>query len=296
MSRIERYEAPDEALASLPGDPAAHEEPALARKPRFQPGLLTSWLFLLLMAGWALAPGLFAFHDPLAGIPAQKLRPPSIEHLFGTDQLGRDLYARVVHGAALSLQATALAVAVGLAIGSAIGLLAGFVRGWVDVLTMRILDAMMAVPGLLTSLAVIVVLGFGTINVAIAVGISAVATFARIMRADVLRATTSPVIEAAVIMGAGRWHMLARHVIPHSLGSVVALAALEFASAILAVSALSFLGFGAAPPQPEWGSLIATGRNYMVVAPWLTVAPGLVIMLCMLSANRISQSMDRNLS
>lgn len=284
MSRIEACE------------PRAAVVPALASrwKPWFQPGLLASWLFLLLMAGWAIAPGLFTLQDPLVGVPAQKLLPPSFQHPFGTDQLGRDLYARVVQGAALSLQATALAVAVGLVVGSVVGLVSGFVRGWTDVLVMRALDAMMAIPGLLISLAVIVVLGFGTINVAIAVGVGAIATFARIMRADVLRATTSPVVEAAVAMGASRWHILLRHVIPHSLGSVVALAALEFASAILAVSALSFLGFGAAPPQPEWGSLIATGRNYMVAAPWLTIAPGLVIMLCMLSANRIGQSMDRN--
>lgn len=266
------------------------------RRTLAQPGLIAAWLFLILVAGWACAPGLFAGMDPLAGVPTQKLRAPDFTNLFGTDQLGRDVYARVVHGAALSLQATALAVAVGLLVGSVIGLAAGFLRGWTDVIIMRVLDAMMAIPGLLISLAVIVVLGFGTVNVAIAVGIGAIATFARIMRADVLRATTSPVVEAAIAMGAGPLHILLRHVIPHSLGSVVALAALEFASAILAVSALSFLGFGAAPPQPEWGSLIAGGRNYMVAAPWLTIAPGLVIMLCMLSSNRIGQSMDRSRS
>lgn len=257
-----------------------------------RPGLLLSVLFLLLVVGWALFPELFAGRDPLTGVPRDKLQPPGAEYLFGTDHLGRDVFSRVVHGTALSLQATAIAVAVGLVVGSAIGVLSGFAGGRVDDVVMRLVDVLLSIPGLLLSLAVVTALGFGTVNVAIAVGVASVASFARLMRSDVLRTRTETFIEAASVCGVRKWTILWRHVLPHSLGSVLVLAALEFGAAILAVSSLSFLGFGAPPPAPEWGSLVAEGRNYLVTAWWLTTLPGLVIALAVLSANRISRALD----
>lgn len=264
--------------------------PALALLRR--PGLLLSVLFLLLVFGWALFPEVFSGRDPLTGVPKDKLQAPGAEYLFGTDHLGRDVFSRVVHGTALSLQATAIAVAVGLVVGSAIGVLSGFAGGRVDDVVMRLVDVLLSIPGLLLSLAVVTALGFGTVNVAIAVGVASVASFARLMRSDVLRTRTQTFIEAASVCGVRKWTVLWRHVIPHSLGSVLVLAALEFGAAILAVSSLSFLGFGAPPPAPEWGSLVAEGRNYLVTAWWLTTLPGLVIALAVLSANRISRALD----
>lgn len=257
-----------------------------------RPGLLLSVLFLVLVAGWALFPDLFAGRDPLTGVPRDKLQPPGAEYLFGTDHLGRDVFSRVVHGTALSMQATAIAVAVGLVVGSAIGVLSGFVGGVVDDIIMRLVDVLLSIPGLLLSLAVVTALGFGTVNVAIAVGVASVASFARLMRSDVLRTRTQTFIEAAEVCGVRKPAILLRHVLPHSLGSVLVLAALEFGAAILAVSALSFLGFGAPPPAPEWGSLVAEGRNYLATAWWLTTLPGLVIAMAVLSANRISRALD----
>lgn len=257
-----------------------------------RPGLLLSVLFLVLVLAWALFPDLFTTRDPLAGVPRDKLHPPGAEYLFGTDHLGRDVFSRVVHGTALSLQATAIAVAVGLVVGSTIGVLSGFAGGRVDDVVMRFVDVLLSIPGLLLSLAVVTALGFGTVNVAIAVGIASVASFARLMRSDVLRTRTMTFVEAASVCGVRKPAVLWRHVLPHSLSSVLVLAALEFGAAILAVSSLSFLGFGAPPPAPEWGSLVADGRNYLVTAWWLTTLPGLVIALSVLAANRISRALD----
>ncbi|ANI40001.1 ABC transporter permease [Mycolicibacterium vaccae] len=259
-----------------------------------RPGLLLSVLFLVLVFGWALFPELFTGRDPLIGVPRDKLQPPGAEYLFGTDHLGRDVFSRVVHGTALSLQATAIAVAVGLVVGSAIGVLSGFAGGRVDDVIMRLVDVLLSIPGLLLSLAVVTALGFGTVNVAVAVGVASVASFARLMRSDVLRTRTQTFIEAAEVCGVRKPTILWRHILPHSLGSVLVLAALEFGAAILAVSSLSFLGFGAPPPAPEWGSLVAEGRNYLATAWWLTTLPGLIIALAVLSANRISRALDND--
>ncbi|OCI32054.1 ABC transporter permease [Oerskovia enterophila] len=257
-----------------------------------RPGLLAAvvWIVVVLVA--AFAPTLLAHSDPLTGVPADKLQPPSAEHWFGTDQLGRDLYSRVVHGTALTLQASLIAVGLGLVVGSTLGLLAGFFGSWVDDAVMRVADVLLAIPSLLLSLALVTVLGFGTVNVAIAVGLASVASVARIMRSEVVRVRSSVYVEAAQASG-NRWHrVLLRHVLPNSAGPVVVLATLELGTAILAVSSLSFLGYGAPPPAPEWGQLVSTGRDFLRNAWWLTTLPGLAIVLTVLSANRISRALD----
>lgn len=291
--------AADEHLATaVAGDPharpATHGRWVAVRRalPR-EPGLLMAGGFLTLVALSALVPGLFSSADPLTGVPRDKLRPPGPGHWFGTDQIGRDLFSRVVHGAWLSLEATALAVGVGLLIGSVLGLLAGFLGRWIDELLMRAVDVLLAVPALLLSLALVTVLGFGTLKVALAVGVGTVATFARVLRAEVLRVRGSAYVEAARSCGV-RWHgVLLRHVLPNAYGPVLVLATLEFGVAVLAVSALSFLGYGAPPPAPEWGSLVAEGRNYLATAWWLTVLPGLAVALTVLSAGRVARALDR---
>ncbi|GAA0823454.1 ABC transporter permease [Streptosporangium amethystogenes subsp. fukuiense] len=276
--------------ASRPGRPRRGTGGARAIIRR--PGLTLSVLFLVLVLAWALTPGAFAPFDPLVGSPKDKLLPPNGTYWFGTDHLGRDLFSRVVHGASLSLTATALAVLVGFLAGSSLGLLSGYLGGRFDDAVMRCVDVLLSIPGLLLSLAVVTVLGFGTLNVAVAVGVAAVAGFARVMRADVLRARTQVFVEAAEALGVGRWRSLIRHVLPHAVGSVLVMAALEFGTAILAVSSLSFLGFGAPPPAPEWGSLVSEGRNYLVSAWWLTTLPGAVIVLTMLATNRVARALD----
>jgi peptide/nickel transport system permease protein len=257
-----------------------------------QPGLLLSVIVIVFVLIAAFLPWVFTSRDPLEAVPKDKLQAPSLQHLFGTDQLGRDLFTRVVHGAALSLKATLIAVSLGLVIGSLIGLLSGFLGGWVDFVLMRFIEVVLAIPSLLLSLAIITALGFGTVNVAIAVGLASVARFARVMRSEVLRVRGAVFVEAAKSAGARWYQILFRHVLPSATGPAIVLAALDFGVAILAVSALSFLGYGANPPAPEWGSLVAGGRSYITTAWWLTVLPGLVVMAAVLATNRVSRAID----
>lgn len=256
-----------------------------------RPGLLASVAFVGLVLVAAFAPGLLAPGDPLTGVIADKLQPPGAAHVFGTDYLGRDLYTRVVHGAALSLQATVIAVAVALVAGGLLGLVAGFVGRWVDEAVMRVVDVLLAVPPLLLSLALITALGYGTLNIALAVGIASVAQFARIMRSEVLRVSRATYVEAARAVGTRWWVSLARHVLPNAVRPVLVLSVLEFGLAVLAVSSLSFLGYGVPPPAPEWGGLVAEGRNYLD-SWWLCAMPGAVIAATVLSVGRISRALD----
>lgn len=278
----------DDAVVARGGAPVASRIPAVLRRPLVVASLV--WLLLVVVA--AVWPSLLAPGDPLGGTPADNLQPPSAAHWFGTDQLGRDLYTRVVHGTALTVSASAIAVAVGVAIGSLVGLVSGFVGGRTDAVLMRVTDVLLAIPGLLLSLAVITALGFGTVNVAIAVGIASVASVARVLRSEVLRVRTAPFVEAARASGNGWTAVLLRHVLPNALGPVVVLAVLEFGTAILAVSALSFLGYGAPPPAPEWGALVSSGRDHLRNAWWLTTLPGLTIAVTVLAANRLSRGLD----
>lgn len=266
-----------------------------ASRPLRWPGLsvaLSLALFVLVL-GWAFWPGLFTSADPLLADPTQTLQAPSARHWFGTDHLGRDLYARCVHGAALSLQATSIAVLIALVAGSLLGGIAGWFGGVADRVLAVIVEVLMAIPALLLAMAIVTALGFGTLEIALAVGLSSVAIFARLARGEVLRWRSRTFVEAAQVAGVGSWTNLRRHVLPHAAGPLLALAALEFASAVLAVSALSFLGFGAPPPQPEWGLLIAEGRNYMVVAWWYTTLPGLVVATVVLATQQLARGLQR---
>ncbi|HKU99097.1 MAG TPA: ABC transporter permease [Vineibacter sp.] len=264
-----------------------------ARLRHLQPGLVMAWLVVAIILAWAAVPGLFTGYSPIDGVAGQQLRPPSAEHWLGTDGLGRDLYARIVHGARHSLTGAVVAVTVGLLLGTLLGLIAGARGGWPDAVIMRLVDTLLAIPSLLLSLSIIVLLGFGTINVAIAVGVVSVARFARLARSEVVRVRRSEYVEAAFGSGGSFLAVLRRHILPNSLTSVIALAALQFGSAILALSTLGFLGYGAPPPTPEWGLLIAEGRNYLSRAWWLTAAPGVVVVVAVLAADRISTAIGR---
>ncbi|BAP45426.1 binding-protein-dependent transport system inner membrane protein [Pseudomonas sp. StFLB209] len=266
----------------------ARVRPVLRKRPLLPLGIVV----LSLALAWALWPTLFSTQDPLLGLPAEALQPPSAQHWFGTDHLGRDLYSRAVHGAALSLQATALAVLIALLVGILLGTVAGYFGGRLDALLMRMVEVLMAIPSLLLAMAIITVLGFGTLNIALAVGLSSVATFARLVRGEVLHWRSRLFVEAALVSGVGPWGIIRGHILAHAAAPVLALAALEFGAAVLSVSALSFLGFGAPPPQPEWGLLISEGRNYMVAAWWYTTLPGLVLASVVLAANQLARAIQ----
>lgn len=273
-------------------DPAS---PARVRRGRRRPalGILFSLLVLAVAIAWALVPWLFAPGDPTAGIGMQALQPPSPEHWFGTDATGRDLYTRVVHGASQSLLGAVIAVGVGFVVGTAVGVVAGSRPGPVDDVLMRGVDVLLAIPGLLLSLSIIILLGFGTANAALAVGVTSIAAFARLARSQVVSVRVSDFVEAAYGSGGTFWTVLWRHILPNSLTAVLALAALQFGSAVLQIATLGFLGYGAPPPTPEWGLLVSEGRNYIATAWWLTTLPGVVIALFVLSANRLSGAIRR---
>ncbi|QTF08682.1 ABC transporter permease [Brenneria izadpanahii] len=260
---------------------------------RLQPGLIAAWLVLFIVILWAIFPHWFTSYSPIDGIAGAQRLPPGGGYILGTDQLGRDLYTRIVYGSVHSLSGAAIAVGLGLALGSLLGLLAGALGGWLDSVVMRFIDILLSIPGLLLALSVIILLGFGTVNAAIAVGITSIASFTRLIRAEALQVKHSDYVEAAYGSGGSFFSVLWRHILPNTLNTVFAFAALQFGNAILAISTLSFLGYGAPPPTPEWGLLIAEGRNYLSTAWWLTTFPGLVVVLVVLSANRISQSLRR---
>lgn len=271
--------------------------PLLRKTPRLrryaaQPGLALAWLVLLTVTLWALFPGLFTHTSPIEGVPGAQRLAPGGDYLLGTDQLGRDLYTRIVYGSAHSLSGAVIAVSLGLVFGSLLGLLAGAVGGRLDTLVMRSVDVLLAIPGLLLALSVIILLGFGNLNAAIAVGVTSVANFTRLVRAEVLRVRRSDYVEAAFGSGGTFWAVLWRHILPNALTAVLAFATLQFGQAILALSTLSFLGYGTPPPVPEWGLLIAEGRNYLSTAWWLTTFPGLVVIAVVLATNRISRQLS----
>ena len=274
-------------------DYAAARLPARPTRGAFsvQSGLWLAAVIMLLALLAALFPGLFTDASPVEGIAGAQRLPPQAGHWLGTDQLGRDLFARIVYGASHSLSAAFIAVAIGLVAGTSLGVIAGATGGRTESLLMRLVDVLLAIPALLLSLSLLILLGFGTLNAALAVGIASIASFARLARAEVVRIRHSEFVEAAYGSGGHAFSVLWRHILPNALSPVIAYAALQFGQAILALSTLSFLGYGTPPPIPEWGLLIAEGRNYLATAWWLTTFPGIVVVAVVLAANRISQQL-----
>ncbi|MET0900785.1 MAG: ABC transporter permease [Mycobacterium sp.] len=262
--------------------------------PRFRRRFSVSWwdipplIFLLLLAVMIVAPGLIAPYDPLQENPADALAGSTWAHPFGTDYIGRDLLSRVVAGTAATLAGSFIAVIIGLVVGTALGLIAAYFGRATDSIISRIVDVLLSIPTLLLSITIIVALGFGTINAAIAVGVSSIAVFARLARSEVLATRNLPFVEASEHLGAGHLTLLFRHVLPNSYSAVLSLAALQFGTAILAIASLSFLGYGAQPPEPEWGLLISEGRNYINAEPGLVFFPSLAIVLTVMSLSRLA--------
>ncbi|MFG1480164.1 ABC transporter permease [Xanthobacter sp. V4C-4] len=272
------------ALSRTPRASAARRLAAL----RVPPTVALAFAMVALVVAWSLAPSLFTSHDPVNGVPADKLLGPSLGHWFGTDHLGRDLYARVVHGTASSVSSALIAVVIGVLAGGLVGLLAGFLGGWTDIVLARLVDVLLAIPNFLLAVIVVTAIGFDTTNAAIATGVSAVAVFARVMRAEVIKTRQATFVEASFLSGGSSWHILWRHVLPNASRSVLPLAVLQFGLSILVIASLAFLGYGDPPPASDWGLLISIGKDYLKW-PWLVYAPALVTIATVLSVNRISR-------
>ena len=222
---------------------------------------------------------------------AHRLQGPSAAHWLGTDEFGRDIFARLVHGTRVSLQVGIVAVGISIVIGGILGAVAGYYGGKLDNTIMRIMDIFLAVPSILLAIAIVSALGPSIINLMLAISISSVPSYARIVRASVLSIRDQEFIEAAKAIGASNTRIIFRHIIPNSLAPVIVQATLGVASAILSTAGLSFIGLGIQPPAPEWGSMLSGGRQYLRYAWWVTTFPGVAIMITILSLNLVGDGL-----
>lgn len=229
--------------------------------------------------------------DPTAGTLTDALLPPSSDHPFGTDKLGRDVFARVIYGARVSLVAAGCVVALAFVVGAAAGVAAGFFGGAVDVCIMRIADMMLAFPGMVLAIAVAGIMGASIHNAVIAVSLVTWPKYARLARSLVLKIRESDYVAAAVVTGSTRRHLLVSYMLPSALTTLVITAATDLGSMMLELAGLSFLGFGATPPAPEWGLMLSEGRTSMTAAPWLMVFPGLAIFVVVAVFNLLGDSL-----
>ena len=253
----------------------------LGRSPLAMFGLAFIMLlvFCAVFANW-LAPYPFAKQNLL-----HMFELPSSKYLLGTDEFGRDILSRLIYGARVSLQVGFIAVGISLVVGGLLGAFAGFYGGWLDNLIMRVMDVLLAVPQTLLAIAIAAALGPGLYNLMIAVGISAVPNYARIVRGSVLSIRGMEYVEAARAVGSSDLRIILRHIIPNSMAPIIVQSTLGVASAILNAAGLSFIGLGIQPPNPEWGAMLSGGRQYIRDFPHLTLYPGLAIMLTILALN-----------
>jgi len=220
--------------------------------------------------------------DPMAQNLSNRLQPPSLARPFGTDRLGRDVFARVVHGARFSLGIAVAVTAIRLVLGVAIGLLAGYGGGWTDELLMRVVDLLFAFPGIVLALVIAGIAGPSLTNVLFALAVVGWGTYARVVRSEVLSVRERDYVTASRLSGTSHHRIVLEHVLPNVLGPTIVLATLDIGTVVLATAGLSFLGLGAQPPTPEWGTMIAAGRHYLQTAWWLVNIPGLAIVVTVL--------------
>ena len=230
-------------------------------------------------------------HDPIATSWSAIRKPPSAEHWFGTDDIGRDVLSRVIWGTRASLLAGVVSVSISLLLGIPIGLLAGFLGGWVDALVSRITDAFLACPFLILAIAMAAFLGPSLSNAMIAIGVSATPIFVRLTRAQVLNVKVEDYIEAARAVGNPPWRIALHHVLPNVTAPLIVQSTLAVAAAVIAEASLSFLGLGQQPPAPSWGSMLNTAKNYVDNAPWMAIWPGLAIFGLVLAFNLLGDGL-----
>lgn len=245
-------------------------------------------LIIILTAIFAnfIAPGGYRAQDL-----SNALQPPSMDHWFGTDEFGRDVFNRVVYGTRTSLLVGFFAVTGALIVGSMLGIIAGYYGRWVDILISRVFDIMLSFPAILLAIAIVAALGPSLINVLIAVGIIEIPVFGRLIRSMVLSIKEEEYVMAARSVGMKDSRILLFHILPNSLTSIIVQGTLSFALAILSAAALGFLGLGAQPPQPEWGKMLSDSQQYIQAAPWTVFFPGLAIMLIIISLNLIGDGL-----
>ena len=254
------------------------------------PVILTGLVLVLVMTTLAVASPVFATHDPIKLNPTQRLKPPSAEHWFGTDQLGRDVYSRVIYGARISLIVGFSVAALSTVLGLAIGLVTGFVRK-VDAVVMRIMDGLMSIPSILLAIALMSLGKSSVENVIIAITIPEVPRMVRLVRSVVLTLREQLFVDAAVSVGAGLPRILFLHIMPNTVAPLIVQATYVCASAIIIEAILSFLGAGTPPDIPSWGNIMAEGRTYVMISFWILLFPGIFLTLVVLGVNLLGDGL-----
>jgi peptide/nickel transport system permease protein len=252
--------------------------------------LLGLMLIAVFVAAAVFAPSL-APHSPTRQNLMAARQPPSITHPFGTDEVGRDLLSRVIHGTRISFVVGLVAVGIATVVGVPLGLLSGYLGGAVDLVISRLLETIFAFPAVLMALAVTAVLGRSVETAMIAIGIVSIPEFARVARSAIIAVKENPYVEASRALGSSNAYIIARVLMPNMLGPLLVLLSLGFGYAILNEAALSFLGVGAQPPAPAWGSMLSSGKSYLHEAPWYGFFPGLAIFLLVIAANLIGDGL-----
>lgn len=252
-----------------------------------------AWVGLIILLGWLLI-AMFAPHiapyEPDA-LVSRARQAPSAAHWFGTDQLGRDVLSRVLYGSRVSLLLGVISVVFGLAPGILLGLAAGYFGGWIDAVISRIVDAMLAFPSIILALVIIATLGPGIFNVMVAVGISAIPEYARLMRGSVLSVKNLPYVDAAWLVGNNPWRIMRKHIFANANGPLIVFTTLQVGNAILVGAGLSFLGLGAQPPTSEWGLMSSEGREFLRRAWWISTFPGFAILSVVIAFNLVGDGL-----
>lgn len=250
-------------------------------------------LFLILafvILGIAIFAPLIATKDPYLAVMSDSLMPPGGKYIFGTDKLGRDVFSRIIYGTRTSLTMTLCVVLVIFIVGTTLGVLAGFLGGVIDEIIMRFSDMMISFPGLVLAIAIAGLLGPSMVNAIIAITAVSWTKYARLARSLVIKIKSSQYIEAAYVIGTKKRNIITRYILPNILSTMIVTAATDIATMMLELAALSFLGFGAQAPTPEWGLMLNEGRTYLVKAPWLMIYPGVAIMIVVVVFNMLGDS------
>ena len=234
---------------------------------------------------------LIAPYDPFQTSFTTVRKPPSAQFWLGTDELGRDLFSRMIYGARASLMAGGISVVIAVIVGVPFGLLAGYFGGWTDSVISRLIDAMLAIPFLILAISLAAFLGASLINAMIAIGLSAAPIFARLTRGQVLSVKAEEYVEAAQVIGLRHPRIILRYILPNSIPPIIVQATLTIAAAIIAEASLSFLGLGQQPPNPSWGSMLNTAKNFISQAPWMSLWPGAAIFLAVLGFNLLGDGL-----
>jgi len=275
------------AVAASEENPWARAWRRLRRRKGAMLGLAIVVIFVLV----ALFAPLIAPYDPIATSWSLIRKPPSAAHWLGTDDVGRDVFSRIVFGARASMSAGLVSVSIALGIGVPIGLLAGYAGGWIDAVISRVVDAMLAIPFLILAITLAAFLGPSLYNAMIAIGVTATPIFVRLTRGQTIAAKVEDYVEAARAVGNPHWRVALRHILPNVVPTLLVQASLAIAGAIIAEAALSFLGLGQQPPLPSWGSMLNSAQRFIEQAPWMAFWPGVAIFFAVLSFNLLGDGL-----